>query len=255
MNTVRHYHAVGLLDLPQRLHNGYKQYQVSHLVRLIRLRRLAELGVPLARIEEVDTRQPSALRSVDAELEADIERLQRARSDVAAILRENAPPDTPHGFEAIAARMSGADRSLVHILARLSGPDDRAHLLAMVAAEPAEARRRFDDLLPDATEATRESLAALLASNGPHWRSPEAAPPRARAPLQTAVAELYRPVQRDVLRRASSMVSRSGAPGVVDSSRAEPATATVSAPGGPSRSRRHRHAGEHSSGRRQHRAP
>ena len=41
VNTVRHYHAVGLLEVPERRHNGYKQYRVHHLVRLIRLRRFA----------------------------------------------------------------------------------------------------------------------------------------------------------------------------------------------------------------------
>ncbi len=33
VNTVRHYHRVGLLDEPQRMSNGYKQYGVAHLVR------------------------------------------------------------------------------------------------------------------------------------------------------------------------------------------------------------------------------
>lgn len=205
VNTVRHYHAVGLLEVPERRHNGYKQYRVHHLVRLIRLRRFAELGVPLAQVADVERRQTLALHGVDQALEADLERLQRARSDVAAILRENAPPDTPRGFEAIAAGLSAADRSLVHILARVSGAEHLTRLRAMVVTEPAGTRRAFDDLGPDASEATRDRVAALLTDGGPHWRSPETAAPALRATVAAAVAELYSPVQRDVLRRSSSV--------------------------------------------------
>lgn len=50
VNTLRHYHRLGLLDEPERRYNGYKQYEVRHLVSLLRIRRLAELGVPLSQI-------------------------------------------------------------------------------------------------------------------------------------------------------------------------------------------------------------
>jgi DNA-binding transcriptional MerR regulator len=29
VNTIRHYHRLGLLDEPERRHNGYKQYEDS----------------------------------------------------------------------------------------------------------------------------------------------------------------------------------------------------------------------------------
>jgi DNA-binding transcriptional MerR regulator len=32
VNTVRHYHRIGLLDEPERRNNGYKEYGVPHLV-------------------------------------------------------------------------------------------------------------------------------------------------------------------------------------------------------------------------------
>ena len=53
VNTIRHYHRLGLLDVPEREYNGYKQYEVRHLVRLLRIRRLVSLGVPLSQIGEV----------------------------------------------------------------------------------------------------------------------------------------------------------------------------------------------------------
>ena len=52
VNTVRHYHQVGLLEQPDRMSNGYKQYQVRHLVRLLKIRRLRDLDVPLDQIDE-----------------------------------------------------------------------------------------------------------------------------------------------------------------------------------------------------------
>ncbi|MEU6696234.1 MerR family transcriptional regulator [Pseudonocardia sp. NPDC046786] len=43
--SVRHYHQVGLLPEPERRSNGYKQYGVTHLIRLLRIKRLVDLGV------------------------------------------------------------------------------------------------------------------------------------------------------------------------------------------------------------------
>ncbi|MBX0301124.1 MerR family DNA-binding transcriptional regulator [Cryobacterium sp. 1639] len=53
LKAVRHYHQIGLLDEPGRTSNGYKQYQVAHLVRLLQITRLANLGVPLAQIAQM----------------------------------------------------------------------------------------------------------------------------------------------------------------------------------------------------------
>ncbi len=82
VKSVRYYHQVGLLDEPQRLTNGYKQYEVRHLVRLLQITRLTDLGVPLAQIESIGSSvddPAGALRTIDAELAATIERLQRIR--------------------------------------------------------------------------------------------------------------------------------------------------------------------------------
>jgi hypothetical protein len=52
VKAVRHYHRVALLDEPERTTNNDKQYDVSHLVRLLRIIRLTDLDVQLARIRE-----------------------------------------------------------------------------------------------------------------------------------------------------------------------------------------------------------
>ncbi len=207
VNTVRHYHAVGLLPVPARGYNGYKHYRVEHLLALIRLRRLAELGVPLSYVPELELSGPTALHAVDNALAADIERLQRARSDVAAILRENAPPETPRGFEAVVADLSEADRSLLQILTRLYQPAEQSALLARVANESARARRQFYELPSEASDDLLDRVAWELSAQGGHWRTPESALSTVQSSVATVVAELYRPAQRDVLRRAASLVA------------------------------------------------
>lgn len=206
VNTVRHYHALGLLIEPPRRYNGYKQYRVLHLVRLLRLRRLAELGVPLAQIGALDgSGLTDALRGLDAALHEEIERTRRVRADIAGILHAGAPVDTPHGFESVAARLSETDRALIHICTQLYDPDAVARLRRLVTAEPPAVSAKFAALPPDASDTIRERLAGEVARSGANWRSTtwpwlHAA---AKRTLTQALAELYNPAQRDVLRRAA----------------------------------------------------
>jgi DNA-binding transcriptional MerR regulator len=53
VRAVRHYHAKGLLPEPKRDHSGYRRYDAAAVVELIRIRTLAEAGVPLARVREL----------------------------------------------------------------------------------------------------------------------------------------------------------------------------------------------------------
>lgn len=48
--AVRHYHRLGLLPEPNRTPSRYREYTMKDLVRLMRIRRLATSGVPLAGI-------------------------------------------------------------------------------------------------------------------------------------------------------------------------------------------------------------
>ncbi|WP_157226106.1 MerR family transcriptional regulator [Rhodococcus sp. AW25M09] len=48
--TVRHYHRLGLLGEPRRLSNGYREYTIDDVVRLMRIRWLADCGMPLGEI-------------------------------------------------------------------------------------------------------------------------------------------------------------------------------------------------------------
>src|SRR5436190_1754274 len=51
IKAVRHYHQRGLLDEPPRDASGYRRYSAQHAIDLIKIKTLAEAGVPLARIK------------------------------------------------------------------------------------------------------------------------------------------------------------------------------------------------------------
>lgn len=50
--TIRYYHQLGLLPVPSAT-DGIRDYQIEHLARLLRIRRLTEAGMSLATIAEV----------------------------------------------------------------------------------------------------------------------------------------------------------------------------------------------------------
>jgi DNA-binding transcriptional MerR regulator len=224
LRAVRHYHEVGLLPVPERHANGYKQYGVSHLVRLLRIKRLVDLGFSLSRIAamgEDDHHPAEALHALDAELAATIDRLQRARLELGLILRHHAPADLPADIAPAAAApgLWPADRSLVLVMSRVMGPEHVGAYTEMLRSVPAHPTDdEFDSLPVDADEATRQDLAERMA---PHIRRireehPEAMAPHINAPrgarhvAETAVAamqELYNPAQRDVIRRVSALLT------------------------------------------------
>ncbi|GGL06817.1 transcriptional regulator, MerR family protein [Sphaerisporangium melleum] len=221
VNTVRHYHRLGLLEQPERRYNGYKQYEVRHLVRLLRIRRLADLGVPLAQIGAVsagDDNTPDALRELDRNLQASIERLERARADIAVILRDDAPVDSPAGFAAVASRLSEADSSIIHISTQLYDEDALADLRKMVESDSGAIGAELGALPADADEEAKrfliERLAEVLTQNlldypwlsdpVPHLSKSEHV---TQQTFVDAVVELYNPAQLEVLVRASVLAN------------------------------------------------
>ena len=54
--AVRHYHQRGLLPEPERDASGYRRYGAQAVVDLIRIKTLADAGVPLARIQALRRR-------------------------------------------------------------------------------------------------------------------------------------------------------------------------------------------------------
>ncbi|WJL96621.1 MerR family transcriptional regulator [Microbacterium sp. ET2] len=217
VNTVRHYHRVGLLDQPERMSNGYKQYGVAHLVRLLQIRRLRDLGVPLEQIEKVGGAQESsadALAAIDADLARSIERLQRARAEIRAILQGSSATDVPSGFEDVAPLLSQPERALMLIYSRLYDDAAMADVKRMLETERDDASEAFNDLAEDAGEAERQELAERYAvtmartlSDFPWLRDPRAhlsrSPEVTKNTFLESIVALYNPAQLDVIGRAS----------------------------------------------------
>lgn len=216
VNTIRHYHRVGLLGEPERRSNGYKQYKAHHLARLIRIRRLRELGMPLDRVESLGADgggDGDALRIIDAELATSIERLQRVRAELAVMLGDSTSLDVPLGFSALADQLSDADRALITIYTRYFDQDALNDIKRMIEVEPSDIERGYNDLPADASESMRQTLAErmapLLARHRVDYPWLNAERPRTHverelldATLQEVMPELYNAAQRDVLRRA-----------------------------------------------------
>lgn len=218
LRTIRHYHDVGLLAEPQRRANGYKSYGVPHLVRVLRIKRLTDLGLSLAQIGELgeaDEHPEEALRALDAELAGTIERLQRVRAELGVILRQAAPTDLPPGLAkaVVDAELSPADRSFAVVLAQVLAPATLARYAESLhgyAQDPVIVE--FDGLAADADEETRQDLAermrgapAVLRMRALFPQGVYADAPRGEAyAMETAgraLVELYNAAQIDVLVR------------------------------------------------------
>jgi DNA-binding transcriptional MerR regulator len=80
IRAVRHYHQIGLLPEPERDPSGYRTYDAVAVLRLIRIRTLAEAGVPLARVRDLLDADPqtfaAATAEIDRQLRAQIRALQ-----------------------------------------------------------------------------------------------------------------------------------------------------------------------------------
>ncbi|MFJ9619678.1 MerR family transcriptional regulator [Streptomyces noursei] len=89
VRTVRHYHHVGLLPEPERDASGYRRYSAQAAVDLIRIRTLADAGVPLARIDTLLHAQPAAfdaaVTDIDAALQRKIDQLTEYRRRIAEL--------------------------------------------------------------------------------------------------------------------------------------------------------------------------
>ncbi|WP_243790044.1 MerR family transcriptional regulator [Saccharopolyspora gloriosae] len=229
LRAVRHYHEVGLLAEPERRSNGYKQYGVAHLVRVLRIKRLTDLGFSLSQIAEMgdtDDHPEQALRTLDAELGATIERLQRARVELGLILSKSAPTDMPPELAPVSdnPKLSAADRSLVVVMTRVFGPKGLQTFSDMLQKLPEDpTASAFDDLPADADERTRQEVAELLApyartlaTENPGLRHANSDAPGgkqfAQRTVGKALVDLYNPAQIDVLVRMENLLSRADTP-------------------------------------------
>ena len=88
IRAIRHYHHSGLLTEPDRDASGYRRYDASAVVDLIKIKTLADSGVPLGRIKELLQAEPDefarAVDQIDSSLDAKIRELTEQKRRVAA---------------------------------------------------------------------------------------------------------------------------------------------------------------------------
>jgi DNA-binding transcriptional MerR regulator len=86
IKAIRHYHQRGLLAEPPRDSSGYRRYRAEHATDLVKIKTLAEAGVPLARIKELLAADPdrfaAAIAEIDRTLQDRAEQLQRTRERI-----------------------------------------------------------------------------------------------------------------------------------------------------------------------------
>jgi DNA-binding transcriptional MerR regulator len=223
-NTVRHYHKVGLLDHPERTANGYKRYGVPHLLRLLQIKRLSELGFSLAQVAEMgrtgpDSAQDAAeeIRVLDDELAATMERLARTRSELAQILEHGAAADTPTGFAPVSGHLSESQRSMLAVYSTVFNESSLKDLSDAVAVQD-DIDVEFENLEADSDDVAVESLAARMVlavrrSRDEHpdlsdavSQSPHGAR-EAKTTIARAIAEVYNRAQLRVLKRLGELMN------------------------------------------------
>jgi DNA-binding transcriptional MerR regulator len=89
IKAVRHYHKRGLLEEPPRDSSGYRRYTARHAIDLVKIKTLAEAGVPLARVKELLAASPdrfaAAITEVDRTLQERAKELRRTRERIARL--------------------------------------------------------------------------------------------------------------------------------------------------------------------------
>jgi DNA-binding transcriptional MerR regulator len=89
--TIRHYHQIGLLPEPARSANGYRGYELRDVVVLLRVRRLAELGLRLDEIagvlaDDADREVRDILAELDNDLSEQEHRIHLRRQRITELL-------------------------------------------------------------------------------------------------------------------------------------------------------------------------
>ncbi|KIH98441.1 MerR family transcriptional regulator [Streptomonospora alba] len=219
VKAVRYYHKIGLLDVPERTANGYKQYEVSHLVRLLQIKRLSDLGVPLSEVASMGHAgedPDEAIRVLDRELEATVARISRVRAELAVILRHRAPAYVPPSFAPVARNLSDRQRSLLMVYSTVLSEKSVQEFRELLS-EPDDTDEEFEALPPDADDAAIDRLAARMLpvvrrarERHPWSKAPAADAPRgakhAEYTMAEAMVQLYNPAQLCVLKRLNALL-------------------------------------------------
>ncbi len=89
IKAIRHYHKRGLLKEPPRDSSNYRRYSAKDAIALVKIKTLADAGVPLARVKELLAADPdqftAAITEIDHKLQERVAELQRTRERIAQL--------------------------------------------------------------------------------------------------------------------------------------------------------------------------
>lgn len=170
VRTVRYYHQVGALPEPPRRSNGYRDYSVDHLVRVLRIHQLTSSGLPLATAGELaaDPAPHAAeevLEEADRLLESQIAVLTERRARLA---EARAGGHVGLSREAAALTVENADMPPAILLAHLYRDHPQFGQLAGALLQPerravlTEMQRRFDAVDEHTPEDELQEIAAQV---------------------------------------------------------------------------------------------
>lgn len=172
VRTIRYYHQIGLLPVPERW-GGRRDYELEHVARLLRIRWLADAGLGLDQVRSLladEEHQEGEggqghgadvlrdLRATAAGLEERIAELQAQRDRVSALLEM---AQSGRGLQALPP---GMDRFYDHLARRVSDPATlevlrREQRLAELFAQRGLVPASFERLIQQLTE---EDLAVII---------------------------------------------------------------------------------------------
>jgi len=167
--TIRHYQEIGLLPEPTRSEGGYRLYDGEDIERLLRIRRLAALGLPLSQVRSLLARAGDrealrrALSALRDELAAEIATLSLRRSEIDRLLAE----ESEAGLAGPRRPPADVDAALAHLREQLTGVDP-AVLDRVLDLDRKLLGLLYELKLPEgADERLRELLGRLAADPSP----------------------------------------------------------------------------------------
>lgn len=121
VRTIRHYHQVGLLEVPEE-HGGQRDYGLDHVARILRIRWLAGAGLSLGAIGKLLESKPGAtaiddLQDTEELLTQQISQLRRQRQRVRELI------DTAHSSGKLSPMSLTVEEFYARVIAKLEDPD------------------------------------------------------------------------------------------------------------------------------------
>ncbi|WJZ01727.1 MerR family transcriptional regulator [Corynebacterium freiburgense] len=134
VRTVRYYHAIGLLPVPPQ-HGAWRDYGFEHVARLVRIRVLANAGIPLAEI-------PRHLGDSQDHLPAELE--------------DSAPPHL------VTRSVAAIDEAIDSLSKRITELEAQRHRLLALRRQ---AEGKSDTALPKDLADTYDAIESLIAQS------------------------------------------------------------------------------------------